>query len=77
MKKYFEFEGEQLRIRSLGPDSGIRDMGMLNVTKWVLESKRGGPQGDLWEKASTIYLANASEISLAIKRFGFDPKNIL
>ena len=73
---HFNYDGEQLRIRTLGKDSGVLDMGRIDCAKWVLESKRGGPEGDLWTRESACYLPNWAPIGDAIKRFGFSEADL-
>jgi len=73
---HFNFDGEQLRIRTLGKDSGVRDMGRADLAKWVLESRRGGPEGDLWVRESACYLPNGVGVEAAYKHFGFSEADL-
>lgn len=73
---HFNYDGDHLRIRSLGPDSGVLDMGQANLAKWVLEARRGGPEGDVWVRECNVYLPNGAPIGDALKRFGFSEADV-
>lgn len=63
----FIFEGELLRVRSLGTDSGVLDAHTPHVVKWVLEHNLDG----MWYRDAYVLLPFSSTVEEAKKRLGF------
>lgn len=66
-KIIFQFEGETLRISSLGSDSGARET-RRSMAKWVMDRKL---TNGTWERDSHVFLPNDATVADAQKRFGF------
>ena len=63
----FRYEGETLRIRSLGRNSGVIDMGRADTQKVVLEHK-GARR---WIRDAATYIRNDEPLDKAVRQLGF------
>ena len=63
----FACEGETLRVKSLGPDSGAREC-LSRKAKWVLDRRTYNGR---WERDSHTFLDNSATVADAKRQFGF------
>jgi hypothetical protein len=64
----FSYEGDTLRVRSHGPNSGVQKSGKLGYVKWSLDHKDGT---GFWKEDGYVLLPPEGTLMEAVKQLGF------
>jgi hypothetical protein len=65
----FDYEGDTLRVRSHGANSGVQKAGKLGYVKWSLSHLDRGV--GLWKEDSYVLLPVEGTLKEAVERLGF------